>query len=210
MVIILKIHKLVKRNIVYMYEYIKGKIAELTPAYVVIDNNGIAYFIHISLTTYTLLSGKKEAQVFLHQVIRDDVHLLYGFFEKQERQSFRLLISVSGIGVNTARMMLSTLTSLEINRAIISDDVNLIKSVKGIGLKTAQKVIIELKDKISSENVSDELFVKQDNTIKEEALSALVMLGFAKNAVGKVIEKIIASETDLNVETLIKKALKLL
>lgn len=193
-----------------MYEYIFGSIADLNPAYVVIENNGMGYFINISVATYTLLSEKKEAKVFLHQVVRDDAHLLYGFFEKQERETFRLLISVSGIGVNTARMMLSTLSSNEVKTAIISDDVNLIKSVKGIGLKTAQKVIIELKDKIGSVNVSEELFVKQNNTIKDEALSALVMLGFAKGAVIKLLDKIVSSHADLSVEDLIKKALKLL
>jgi len=193
-----------------MYEYIFGSIADLNPAYVVIENNGMGYFINISVATYTLLSEKKEAKIFLHQVVRDDAHLLYGFFEKQERETFRLLISVSGIGVNTARMMLSTLSSNEVKTAIISDDVNLIKSVKGIGLKTAQKVIIELKDKIASVNVSEELFVKQNNTIKDEALSALVMLGFAKGAVVKILDKIVSSHADLSVEDLIKKALKLL
>ena len=192
-----------------MYEYIQGKITGLTPANAVIEAGSVGYFIHISLNSYSLISGKEEAKLFIHQVIRDDAHLLYGFSELEERELFRLLISVNGIGSNTALMMLSSLSSDEIQTAILQENVNLLKSIKGIGAKTAQRVIIDLKDKIGKGPASDQILISQtDNTISEEALSALVMLGFAKKSVEKELEKILKADPNITVEEMIKRALK--
>lgn len=191
-----------------MYEYIQGKVAELTPANVVIDTNGVGYFINISLNTYSALSGKENAVVFIHQVIREDANTLYGFYNKTERDIFRLLISVSGIGSNTARMMLSSLSPNEISEAILSGNVKLLNSIKGIGAKTAQRVIVDLKDKVGKSGLADDFFASQSNTNREEALSALVMLGFAKNTVEKVLDKLLKADPSLEVEELVKKALK--
>ncbi|MFA8435712.1 MAG: Holliday junction branch migration protein RuvA [Marinifilaceae bacterium] len=191
-----------------MYEYIKGDLVDLTPTYAVLDNRGIAYILNISLNTYSRLSGVAVAQLFIHQVVREDAQLLYGFFDKQEREIFRSLISVSGVGASTARVMLSSLASAEIQNAIVSGDVNTLKGVKGIGAKTAQRIIIELKDKLGKDVDMTEILIPQSNTIKEEALSALVMLGFTKNSVNKVVDKILAKESSPTVEALIKMALK--
>lgn len=191
-----------------MFEYIKGDINELTPTNVVIENHGMGYIINISLNTYSQLSGHQSTQLFLHQVIRDDAHLLFGFKELKEREIFRLLISVSGVGANTARMMLSSLTADEIKKAIFSNNSKTLQDVKGIGAKTAQRIIIELKDKIGKEDEMGEIVLPQDNTIREEALSALVMLGFAKNSIAKVLDKIIKANPPASVEELIKLALK--
>jgi holliday junction DNA helicase RuvA len=191
-----------------MIDYIKGNITELNPASVTIETGGIGYFISISVNTFSRLDGKTEFKILLHEVIREDAHQLFGFADKEERDIFRLLISVSGIGANTARMMLSSLTPGEVEKAIMESDVNILKSVKGIGLKTAQRVIVDLKDKVGKQLVSGEIFAFVDNTKREEALSALVMLGFARSAVSKVLEKIIREEKNLTVEDLIKKALK--
>lgn len=191
-----------------MFEYIKGDINELTPTAVIVENNGMGYYINITLNTYSQLSGHKSAQLYLHQVIRDDAHLLFGFKELKERDVFRLLISVSGVGANTARVMLSSLTSEEIKKAIFSNNSKTLQDVKGIGAKTAQRIIIELKDKIGKEDDMGEIVLPQNNTIREEALSALVMLGFAKNTVIKVIDKLIKANAPSSVEELIKIALK--
>lgn len=191
-----------------MYEYIQGKVSELTPASVVIDNHGIGYFINISLNTYSALSGKENAVVFIHQAIREDAHTLYGFFNKSEREIFRLLISVSGIGSNTARMMLSSLSPAEIKEAILSGNVKVLNSIKGIGAKTAQRVIVDLKDKVGKSEISGEFLLQESNTNREEALSALVMLGFAKNTVEKVLDKLLKADPELDVEELVKQALK--
>ncbi|MRT92338.1 Holliday junction branch migration protein RuvA [Ancylomarina sp. 16SWW S1-10-2] len=191
-----------------MFEYIKGDIYELTPTAVIIDNNGMGYYVNITLNTYSQLSGHKSTQLFLHQVIRDDAHLLFGFKELKEREIFRLLISVSGVGANTARVMLSSLTAEEIKKAIFSNNSKTLQDVKGIGAKTSQRIIIELKDKIGKEDELGEIVFSQDNTIREEALSALVMLGFAKNTVAKVLDKVIKTNTTSSVEELIKLALK--
>lgn len=191
-----------------MYEYIKGKIAVLKPAQVIIEANSIGYVISISLHTYTLLSGREEVRLFLHQAIREDAHLLFGFAEENERELFRLLISVNGIGVNTAIMMLSSLTPDEIKAAILSENVRLLQSIKGIGAKTAQRAIIDLKDKVGKASVSGQFLSSPDNTIRNEALSALVMLGFTKKTVEKEIDKILAAQSDLSVEEVIKQALK--
>jgi len=191
-----------------MIDYIKGNITQITPAYVVIETGGVGYFINISLTTYAKLEGKEQFRILVHEVIREDAHQLFGFAGKEEREIFRLLISVSGVGAATARMMLSSLTPVEIDRAITGSDVNLLKSIKGIGLKTAQRIIVDLKDKLGKPSDTGEIFAFSDNTKREEALSALVMLGFAKNAVLKVLDRILKEERDLSVEDLIKRALK--
>jgi Holliday junction DNA helicase RuvA len=191
-----------------MINYIKGTITEKNPASVTIETGGIGYFVNISVNTFSRLEGKTDYKILIHEVIREDSHQLFGFADKVERDIFRLLISVTGIGANTARMMLSSLTPGEVERAVVESNVNLLKSVKGIGLKTAQRVIVDLKDKVGKQSGSGEIFTFEDNTKREEALSALVMLGFAKSAVSKVLEKIIREEKNLTVEDLIKRALK--
>jgi len=191
-----------------MIEYIKGEIIQLTPTYVTIETGGIGYSINISLTTYSALEHKKEFKILIHEVIREDSHQLFGFADDHERDIFRLLISVSGVGANTARMMVSSLSPDEIEKAILGSDSNLLKSVKGIGLKTAQRIIIDLKDKLGKHAGSGEIFAFADNTRREEALSALVMLGFAKSTVSKILDKIVREEKNLTVEEIIKRALK--
>lgn len=190
-----------------MYEYIKGVLVEATPTYAVVECVGVGYYINISVNTYSKISTEKNAILYIHQIVREDAHLLYGFFAKEERLLFRQLISVSGIGANTASVMLSSMTVNEIIGAIQTDNVNAIKSVKGIGLKTAQRVIIELKDKVGvTGSVGESAFAS--NTTKDEALSALVMLGFVKAQVSKVLDKITADGGVTSVEDLIKQALK--
>ena len=191
-----------------MFEYIEGKIDELNPAFVVIDNQGVGYFVNISLTTYQSISTLKNIRIYIHQVVREDAHLLFGFFTKSERSVFRSLISVSGVGANTARMMLSSMNPEAIQEAILSEDVNLLKTIKGIGAKSAQRIIVELKDKIGEPEKSGELIAPKDNTLQEEALSALVMLGFNKSAVEKVLSKLLISGNNYTVEGLIKEALQ--
>lgn len=191
-----------------MIDYIKGAITRITPAFINIETGGIGYFVNISLTSFSRLEGKTEYKVLIHEVIREDAHQLFGFADEEERNIFRSLISVTGVGANTARMMLSSLSPVEIEKAIIGSDVDILKSVKGIGLKTAQRIIVDLKDKLGKSTGTAEIFSFTDNTKREEALSALVMLGFAKSAVSKVLDKIIREEKNLTVEDLIKKALK--
>jgi Holliday junction DNA helicase RuvA len=191
-----------------MIDYIKGKLAELTPTFIIVENEGVGYFVSISLSTFTRLEGKDECKILVHEVIREDSHQLFGFAEKEERDIFRLLISVSGVGASTARMMLSSLTYDEIEKAILGSDVNTLKSVKGIGLKTAERIIVDLKDKLGKQSGTGEIFAFTDNTKREEALSALVMLGFGKSAVLKVLDRIIREEKNLTVEDMIKRALK--
>ncbi|HNX21837.1 MAG TPA: Holliday junction branch migration protein RuvA, partial [Bacteroidales bacterium] len=194
-------------------EYIKGKVVEKNPAYVVIETTGgLAYFIHISLATFSSIQNMEEVKILTHYVIREDAQLLFGFYEEEERNLFRLLISVNGIGVNTARLMLSSLSVNELINGIATENIKLIQSIKGIGAKTAQRVVIELKDKIGKTTIPNtENFAFNYNNNKAEALSALVSLGFVKNSADTVLEKIIKSEgINLSVEDLIKKALKLL
>jgi len=191
-----------------MIEYIRGTIAELTPASLVLETQGTGYFLNISLSTYSKLEGTTECKVLVHEVIREDSHQLYGFSDREERDVFRHLISVTGVGAGTARMMLSSLSPAEIEKAVAGSDVNLLKSIKGIGLKTAQRIIVDLKDKLGRQAGSGEIFAAADNTKREEALSALVMLGFAKGAVTKVLDKILREEKPDSVENLIKQALK--
>jgi len=191
-----------------MYEYIQGKIADLTPASVVIDNNGVGYFIHISLNTYSGLAGKEQAVVFIHQVVREDAHLLFGFVNKSERDIFRHLISVSGVGANTARMILSSLSPAEIKDAIVNGNIKLLSGIKGIGAKTAQRIVVDLSDKIGKAEFAGEILLSANNTNREEALSALVMLGFTKSAVEKVLVKLLKDNPKADVEGLVKQALK--
>ena len=191
-----------------MYEFISGEIADLTPTLVVIETGGVGYAIHISLNTYSVLSSKKLARIFTHLIVREDAHILYGFATPQERELFRNLLSVNGVGAATALMMLSSLSPDEIATAITSENVNLLKSVKGIGLKTAQRIIIELKDKIGKVAVSGQILIPSDNTIQNEALSALVMLGFARKDTEKVVAAILKEQPGLSVEIVIKLALK--
>jgi Holliday junction DNA helicase RuvA len=194
-----------------MYEFIEGKLHDLTPAYAVIKVGGIGYIIQISLYTYSelnALANKENCNLFVHQVIREDAQLLFGFFTKKERDIFRLLITVSGVGANTARMMLSSMNPAEIQKAIADANVNMLKNIKGIGIKTAQRIIVDLKDKLGSDLLGDENFLLKDNRNKDEALNALVTLGFSKASVEKVLEKILSSGTQHTVEDLIKQALK--
>jgi len=193
-----------------MYAYIAGKVTERTPAYVVVDNHGIGYFINITLNTFTAIGEKEEAKLFVHEQLLEDAHNLFGFFTTEERELFEMLITVSGIGCNTARLILSSLTVNELSNAIANEDVKTIQAVKGIGLKTAQRIIIELKDKLKKNDLPTEIFAAQDNTIKNEALSALTILGFNKNAVDKALNRLLKQQPDASVETLIKEALKIL
>ena len=193
-----------------MYEYIKGKIADLSPAYVIIENNGIGYFIHISLNSFSQLQGKEECKLYIHQSIREDAHVLFGFSHANEREMFRLLISVSGVGPNTARMMLSSMPSPEVKRAILDEDVNKLKSIKGIGAKSAQRIIVDLKDKVSIASEDEEILAFSNNTLKIETLSALEVLGFSKKNAEKAIDKLISKNPEITVEELIKQALKVL
>ena len=191
-----------------MYEYIKGAIASLKPSHIVLEANSVGYFVHISLNTYTQLQGKETTRLYIHQVIREDAHLLYGFSTETERELFRMLISVSGIGSNTAIMMFSSLSPEEIRSAILTENIVLLKSIKGIGIKTAQRVIIDLKDKVGKTSASEQIIASADNTLRNEALSALIMLGFAKKPAEKELDKIIATNPNQSVESVIKQALK--
>lgn len=191
-----------------MYEFIRGAVADLNPASVVVDTGGIGYFINISLNTYSTISGKQEIKLLIHQVVREDAHVLYGFAERQERDLFRNLISVSGVGASTAIMMLSSLNPDEISAAVATGDVDVLKAVKGIGAKTAQRIIIDLKDKLGKMPDSGQILISPDNTLRNEALSALVMLGFAKKDADKAVSKIIKDDPEATVERVIKTALK--
>lgn len=203
-----------------MIEYIKGTLAELTPTLAVVETSGVGYALNISLTTYTKIQGQKDVKLFVHEQLttggRDDSFTLFGFATKQERELYRMLISVSGIGANTARMMLSSLTPAELCNAIANGDDKLIKSVKGIGLKTAQRVILDLKDKIVSTGIADELHVAKQHgselavnmAVKDEAVSAMTMLGFSPAPSAKIITEILTAQPNLPVEAIIKEALK--
>ena len=191
-----------------MIAQIKGRLVEKTPTYVVIDCNGVGYELKISLNTYSQLSNDENCLLFSHFVVREDAQLLFGFKEKSERELFRLLISVSGVGPSTAMMILSSLSPEETKKAIISGDVNTLKSVKGIGTKSAERVIINLRDKIPGIEISSTISSISNNTIKDEALSALMMLGFSKKPAEKALEKAHASDENLTVEELIKRTLK--
>lgn len=192
-----------------MIEFISGKVVEKTPTYAVIDVNGVGYVMSISLTTYSALENKPEYKLYTHLAIREDAHTLYGFSEQSERQLFRQLISVSGIGPSTARMILSSLSVTELHQAIVDKNIALLKSVKGVGPKSAERIIIDLKDKLEKEGYKALGTNTSNNTFKNEALSALVMLGFANQVANKAIESALRMDTSINsVEKLIKAALK--
>lgn len=196
-----------------MIEYVKGELAELTPALAVIDCNGVGYAANISLNTYAAIQGKKACKLYIHEAIREDAHVLFGFADKQERELFLLLISVSGIGGNTARMILSALSPSELVNVISNENANLLKSVKGIGLKTAQRIIVELKDKLKTGTVAASVGISSLSSpanaqIQDEAVSALTMLGFPQAASQKVVLAILKEEPDAQVEKVIKLALK--
>jgi Holliday junction DNA helicase RuvA len=193
-----------------MIDYIKGEIIELTPTDTVVECYGIGYNILISVQTYSALEGKKNATVYIHHYLREDEELYYGFATKDERSMFRLLIGVSGVGAATARMMLSSLTVEEIQNAILSEDVNRIKSVKGIGLKSAQRMILELKDKVVKGEQTDmsALFAQTTNKASEEATTALIMLGFTKANVTKAVNAVLKDYPTASVETIIRKSLQ--
>jgi Holliday junction DNA helicase RuvA len=191
-----------------MITHIQGKLTEKNPTDVVIDCNGVGYLLNISLHTYSQIPDSENLRLYTHLQVKEDSHTLYGFSSLAEREIFRLLISVSGIGASTARTMLSALTPKQVREAIASENVSIIQSVKGIGLKTAQRVIIELKDKVLKVYDIDETAYIANNTNKDEALSALEVLGFAKKQAERVLDKLINNQPEANVETLIKEALK--
>jgi len=194
-----------------MYEYIQGRLVEKNPAYAVVEAGGIGYLLNISLHTYSLLKEDEDCTLYTHLVVREDDMLLYGFADTGERELFRQLISVSGVGVNTARLILSSLTPHEVMAAIAGGDAVILQRIKGIGTKTAQRIIIDLKDKVPKELIPYEKSGIMHNTRKEEALSGLIILGFPKMLADKALNKIIESEgTGLTVEQLIKHALKVL
>lgn len=193
-----------------MLEYIKGEIAEITPTYVVVDCNGVGYLANISLNTYTQLQNEKAAKIYLYEAIREDAYVLYGFKDKIEREMFVLLISVSGVGPNTARMILSSLPPSDLQAVISTGNVGQLKAVKGIGAKTAQRIIVDLKDKIKSGD--NTLIVQLENKSEtyEEAVAALVMLGFPQQAAQKAVGKLLKDSPMMKVEDAIKMALKIL
>jgi len=193
-----------------MFDYIKGEIIELSPAHAVIEAGNIGYHINISLITFSELNGATSAKLFVYEAIREDAHLLFGFLTKEERALFLLLISVSGVGANTARVILSSLSPAELQSAIISGNISVLKSVKGIGGKTAERIIVDLKDKVMKVEVSDKSGVVIDNSVKNEAVSALVMLGFAQMPAQKAVSKVLEINPTLKIEQVIKQSLKLL
>jgi Holliday junction DNA helicase RuvA len=194
-----------------MYEFIKGRLTEKNPAYAVIESNGIGYLLNISLHTYSQMKEDEHCTLYTHLVVREDAMILYGFSEPEERELFRQLISVSGVGPNTARMILSSVPPAEVIQAIVLGDAPFLQRIKGIGSKTAQRLIIDLKDKLSRELLPYEKLPGGYNTKKEEALSGLIILGFSKMVAEKALAKVIEQEgTALPVEQLIRHALKIL
>jgi len=191
-----------------MITHINGKLVELNPAYAVIECNGVGYMLNISLNTYSKLGESESCKLYTHLVVKEDSHTLFGFYDSLERKIFRMLISVSGVGASTARVILSSMQSGEIRDAIVNEDVELIKSVKGIGVKTAQRIILDLKDKMLKAFDDIEISIKSGNRNREEALSALEVLGFPMKAVHKLIDKLLDKEPELVVEQLVKQALK--
>ena len=191
-----------------MITHIKGRLSEKSPTNVVIETNGIGYWINISLTTFSQIPDQENIKLFTHLQIKEDSHSLYGFYTSKEREIFRLLISVSGVGTSTARTMLSSLTPEQVIDAISSNNVSVVQSVKGIGSKTAQRLIIELRDKVLKIYDIDEAFVDSNNTTREEALSALEVLGINKKSAGRLVDKIIKDNLDITVEEIIKETLK--
>ena len=196
-----------------MIEYIKGEITDLTPTYCVLETNGIGYMLNISLVTYQELQGQSATRLYVYENIREDAHVLYGFLTKEERELFLLLISVSGVGAATARMILSSFTAMELQEVIATGNVNAIKSVKGIGLKSAQRIIVDLKDKVQTIGGSDAPMLNLatgSNENMEEAVAALVALGFQRAASVKVVEKLLKEDAAMPVAKIIKRALAMI
>ena len=191
-----------------MISFIRGKKVEIDPAKLILDVNGIGYEINISLRTFSKIKDKKEINIHTYLNVKEDSHTLYGFNSKSEKQTFLSLLSINGVGPSTGIMILSSISADEFNKAIISSDVNKIKSVKGIGLKTAERIILELKDKISIDDISDDFYDSFYNTIRDEALSALSSLGISKNIVDKHINDILKRNENISLEELIKEVLK--
>ena len=208
-----------KQKKFFMIEYIKGELTDLSPALAVVEAHGVGYGLNISLNTYSTVQGKKNIKLYVHEAImtggRDDNYTLYGFATKQERSLYRLLITVSGVGANTARMILSSLTTAELCNVIANGDDKMLKTVKGIGLKTAQRIIVDLKDKIVQSGIADEVHVNNqsntsnvNNAVKDEAVGALTMLGFSPAPSAKVVVSILTEQPELPVEHVVKLALK--
>lgn len=197
-----------------MIDYIKGELAELSPASATVEAAGVGYAMSISLTTYSAIQGKNTVKLYVYEAIREDAYVLYGFSGKKEREMFQLLITVSGVGANTARMVLSSMSVAELCAAISTGDERLIKSIKGIGLKTAQRIIVDLKDKIVALGIADELpaggsvAVTVDTAVRDEAVAALTMLGFSPAPTQKVVVQILKDQPDAPVEQVVKLALK--
>ncbi|MBS7410731.1 MAG: Holliday junction branch migration protein RuvA [Muribaculaceae bacterium] len=193
-----------------MYDYLRGEIAEIAPTYAVIDCGGVGYYVNISLNTYTAIQNLREAKLFVYEAIREDAYTLFGFRDKQEREMFELLISVSGVGPNTARMILSSLTVDDLMSVIASGNSGMLKSVKGIGAKTAQRIIVDLKDKVTGVGDAAAAAEQGSGEAYDEAVAALIMLGFTRAAVQKTVGKLLREQPTLKVEEIIKMALKLL
>lgn len=193
-----------------MIEFIKGEIAELTPTYIVIDTGGIGYMINITLTDYTALDGQKEARLLVHEAIREDAYVLYGFLSEQSRSLFRSLIGVSGVGANTARSILSAVPADRLEAAIMAGDHNLLKKIKGIGAKTAQRIIVDLKDKIKPSGETLNIQSVSTSDVFDEALTALIILGYTRQESQKALKKIFDADPTVNVDKALRQALNML
>ena len=193
-----------------MYSFISGTVVEKNPTYVVLDNQGIGYFINISLNTFTAIGEQQHVKLFVHLAIREDAHTLYGFYTEAERELFLQLITVSGVGCNTARLILSSMTVNEAIDAIATNNIRMIQGVKGIGAKTAQRIVVDLHDKVGKLEVGGEISPAGNNTLKDEALSALMVLGFNKMSIEKVLDKLLKQMENPSVEDLIKESLRML
>lgn len=195
-----------------MIDFIKGEIVEISPTFVVLEANQIGYFINISLNSFSELNGKTSCKLYIYESIREDAHVLFGFLHKSERELFLQLISVSGVGANTARMMLSSVSVADLQNAIANEDLMVLKNIKGIGAKTAQRIVVDLKDKVKKLGVvSDEpSIVTTSSPVRSESISALIMLGFLQSASAKVVDKVLKENPSFSVEQTIKMALKLL
>lgn len=198
-----------------MIEYVKGELADITPAFAVVDTGGVGYGLNISLNTYTAIQGRKEVRLYVFESIREDAYTLYGFANKQERDMFLMLISVSGVGANTARMILSELTSAELCEVIVSGNERVLKGVKGIGMRTAQRIIVDLKDKVAASGMAQDMpeggmqaAQSINSEVRDEAVGALTMLGFAPAPTAKVVAAILKENPDTPVEQVVKLALK--
>ena len=193
-----------------MYSFISGTVVEKNPTYVVLDNQGIGYFINISLNTFTAIGEQQHVKLFVHLALREDAHTLYGFHTESERELFLQLITVSGVGCNTARLILSSMTVKEAVDAIATNNIRMIQGVKGIGAKTAQRIVVDLHDKVGKLEAGGEISSLGNNTLKDEALSALMVLGFNKASIEKVLDKLLKQMENPTVEDLIKESLRLL